>query len=143
MDYQIVLLLFAICTRVAFCDTNGQDQFHQDLPKTMDSDQESLKENSKTKKKIELPKSMISLTSKTFPEFVMKSKEAWMVMFHMGTLPPTWISKAIDLEGIAWIGGVDMTKHADIADIIVSVVYIFGAFFLVVGTQCTTDDTVV
>ena len=71
----------------------------------------------------ELPPYFIPLTSDNFDYLVMNSKEAWVILFHKGTVDPSWIEKS-DLinikKGISWTGTVDTSKYPTISETIVS-----------------------
>lgn len=56
------------------------------------------------------------LTGENFTESVLKSSDAWIVIFHSGQMKKSWKSMAVNLRGVVWVGMVDTRSEADLLE---------------------------
>lgn len=60
------------------------------------------------------------LTYKNFTEKLIKQKDAWVVIFHDGTLTKSWKTMAASLRGIVWVGMIHCKEESKLLKQIVS-----------------------
>jgi hypothetical protein len=56
------------------------------------------------------------LTEDNFTSSVLRSRDAWIVLFHHGQLKKTWKSMAVNLRGVVSVGMVDARDQADLLE---------------------------
>ncbi|XP_061192664.1 uncharacterized protein LOC133200868 [Saccostrea echinata] len=56
------------------------------------------------------------LTEDNFTDSVMRSSDAWIVIFHAGQLKRSWKSMAVNLRGVVWVGMVDTRYQAELLE---------------------------
>ncbi|XP_078574279.1 uncharacterized protein LOC144860764 [Branchiostoma floridae x Branchiostoma japonicum] len=54
------------------------------------------------------------LTQSNFTTEVLESEEAWIVIFHTGTLTLEWKKMAVALRGVVWVGMIDRREEKDL-----------------------------
>ncbi|XP_013406928.1 uncharacterized protein LOC106171236 [Lingula anatina] len=62
-------------------------------------------------KKHEMFNDIFPLTISNFSENVLRSKEAWIIIFHDGTMLKTWKSMTASVRGVVWVGMVDIRQE--------------------------------
>lgn len=63
------------------------------------------------------------LTNDNFTSSVLRSSDAWIVLFHRGQLKKSWKSMAVNLRGVVWVGMVDTRDQADLMENMVTYNY--------------------
>ncbi|XP_078657082.1 uncharacterized protein LOC144903121 [Branchiostoma floridae x Branchiostoma belcheri] len=57
---------------------------------------------------------MFPLTKSNFTKEVLDSEEAWIVIFHTGSLTLEWKRMAVALRGVVWVGMIDRKEEKDL-----------------------------
>lgn len=98
MSMQLVLLFVIFCdiAPVIVC----QDSSDEEMSYSFEPEERFL--------------DIFPLSSDNFTDSVMKSPDAWIVIFHSGQLKKSWKSMAVNLRGVVWVGMVDTRYETDL-----------------------------
>ncbi|XP_064626063.1 uncharacterized protein LOC135486873 [Lineus longissimus] len=66
----------------------------------------------------EMYQDIFPITKANFTAKVLKSQDAWIILFHDGTSLKSWKTMAVKLRGIVWVGAIHRSEQEDLLNMI-------------------------